>query len=435
MDVLDPPSARLKPKRDTGEIAPSSVAARSLKRAPVRITDLSIKRLIPPVKGQRTYTDGTLPGFGVRVASSGTKTFVLVHGRNRRRITIGRYPTISLQEARARARELIAQRVLGKEDLPPIKFEDAIPIFLASQYPEHSLKPRTREEAARVLHKHFLPPLRFEVVSTINTDSVMRVVDRMRKTPSEARHAFAVVRLFFRWSERRRYVLRSPLWNVPPPKAAPPRERVLSQDEVKAILTAARASPSTYNRIVELLLLTGQRRGEIAGICREWIDFENRTITFPPKITKNRRQHTIPFGPRAEVLLREGHQRGCLFRGRGIETPFDGWSKGKPKFDRTCLLPHWTLHDLRRTFATNLAVLGVPVHVTEKLLNHISGTMAGIVAVYQRHTYQEEMRAAVERWERHVAVLMRANDALIPTCIDDHAGAQSRKPMDMMRQG
>jgi integrase len=96
-----------------------------------------------------------------------------------------------------------------------------------------------------------------------------------------------------------------------------------------------------------------------------------------------------------------------LFPARGKETPFAGWSKGKPAFDKGCPLPHWTLHDLRRTCATNMAALGVQVHVTEKLLNHVSGTTGGIVAVYQRHAYMDEMRIAIESWERHLVSLMK----------------------------
>ena len=91
-----------------------------------------------------------------------------------------------------------------------------------------------------------------------------------------------------------------------------------------------------------------------------------------------------------------------LFPARGKHTAFGGWSKGKPNFDKGCPIDHWTLHDLRRTCATNLAALGVPVHVTEKLLSHVSGTTSGIVAVYQRHAYMNEMRDAIERWELHL---------------------------------
>jgi integrase len=373
----------------------------------MRLTDLSIKRLVVPPTGQRTYTDDTLPGFGVRVSSAGTKSFVLVHGRSRRRITIGRYPTITLAKARARARELVAERVLGKEDLPTIKFEDALPVFLASQYPEHSLKPRTRVEAERVLKRHFLPPFRHELLHTITTHEVMRIVDRLAKTPSEARHAFALIRVFFNWAERRRYVSKSPCHGVKPPRSAPPRERVLTREEIKAVLAAARASDSTIAVIIELLLYTGQRRGEIAGLRAEWIDWEKRLIMLPASATKNKRAHAVPFGDRVEELLRNGHSTGFLFRARGTDTPFFGWSKCKPKFNLTCPLLHWTLHDLRRTFATNLAALGVSLPVTEKLLNHVSGSFDGIVSVYQRYGYEKEMREAITLWERYLNDLTR----------------------------
>jgi integrase len=373
----------------------------------LRLTDLSIKKLRVPENGRVTYTDDTLSGFGIRVTARGVKTFTLMYGRKRKRVTIGRYPTILLSEARARARELLAQRTLGKEDLPSIKFEDAVPVFLASQYPENSLKPRTRLEAERVLRKHFLAPFRYEPLHTITTHSVTQIVDRMRKTPSEARHAFAIIRLFFNWAERRRYVAKSPCWGVQPPKASPPRERVLSTEEIKAVLTAARASGSTFAIIAELLLYTGQRRGEIAGLRHEWIAWDKRTITFPASMTKNKRAHKIPFGAHVEGLLRNGKSKGILFPGRGTDTPFDGWSKCKPKFDARCPLPHWTLHDLRRTFATNLAALGVPVHVTEKALNHVSGTTGGIVAVYQRHTYENEVQQAMAAWGRYLDELTR----------------------------
>lgn len=368
----------------------------------MRLTDLSIRRLVAPASGRMTYSDDRVPGFGVRVSASGVKSFVLLVGRSRKRITIGRYPIVGLAEARTKARELIAERVLGKEDLPSIKFESALPVFLASQYPQHSLKPRTRLEAERVLRKHFLAPFRYEPLHVITTHGITQIIDRMRATPSEARHAFAIVRLFFNWAERRRYVLRSPCAHVSPPKAAPPRDRVLDKKEIKAVLAATRPEPSTFATIVELLLYTGQRRGEIAGLRYEWIDWEERTITLPAAITKNKRVHRIPFGPRAEALLRRGNPKGLLFPGRGTDRPFDGWSKCKPKFDRACPLPPWTLHDLRRTFATNLAALGVPVAVTEKLLNHVSGTTGGIVAVYQRHTYEKEMREAVGLWEAYI---------------------------------
>jgi integrase len=373
----------------------------------MRLTDLSIKRLRVPEHGRLTYTDDSVPGFGVRVSSTGMKSFVVVVGRSRKRVTIGRYPTIMLSEARARAREIIAARILGKDDVPSLKFEDAIPIFIAARYGDASLKPRTKKETERLLRRYFLAKFRYEQLSNIKTHEIAAVIDRLRKTPGTAHHAFAAIRLFFRWAEGRRYVLRSPCAVLQPPPMSVPRERVLSPDEIKAVLKVARESTSTFATILELLLLTGQRRGEIAGLRHEWIDWDKRTITFPGAATKNKRSHRIPFGARVEELLRRGKDKGVLFPGRGTDTAFDGWSKCKLKLDADCSLPHWTLHDLRRTFATNLAALGVPVHVTEKALNHVSGTMGGIVAVYQRHTYEAEVRQAMELWEGYLTELTR----------------------------
>jgi len=171
---------------------------------------------------------------------------------------------------------------------------------------------------------------------------------------------------------------------------------------LKSVLSVARSASSDFHNIVELLVLTGQRRGEIAALRVEWIDFKKRTITLPPSITKNKRQHTFPLGKTAETPLKRGAKESVLFPARGKATPFNGWSKAKPAFDRGCPIEPWTLHDLRRTFATNLAPLAVPVHITEKLLNHVSGTTGGIVAVYQRPAYLDEMRAAVAAWEKHL---------------------------------
>lgn len=372
----------------------------------MHLTDLTLKRLRVPEKGRATYSDDSVPGFGVRVSAGGAKSFVLLLGRSRKRVTIGRYPNITLSDARSHARELIAARVLGKEDLPSMKFEDAIPIFIAAHFGDNYPKPRTKKEIERLLRRHFLPKFRFDQLSHIKSHQIGDIVDGLRKTPSIAHHAFAAIRMFFRWAEGRRYVLRSPCAGLRPPRALPARERLLTREELKAVLAHALANPSTFSRIVLLLLLTGQRRSEIASMDQRWIDWDSRTITFPAAITKNKRVHTIPYGTAAASILKQGEDRGCLFPARGRKTAFDGWSKCKPCFEAGLDLPHWTLHDLRRTFATHIAALGAPVHVTEKLLNHISGSTGGIVAVYQRHTYQKEMRDAIELWEDYLAALM-----------------------------
>jgi len=374
----------------------------------VHLTEISIKALKPPASGQVTYTDDTLPGFGVRVSQGGVKSFVVVIGRSRRRATLGRYPTISLQKARAKAKEMLAERTLGKRETPTVRFEDALTQFLSIHFPENYPKPRTKQETTRLLNRHFRPPLRYEKLEDIHSHHVSKIIDGLQSSPSVARHAFAAIRQFFNWAARRGYVERSPCERLRPPPPSTPRDRVLTSAELKSVLAVAQSGNSVFHNIVQLLILTRQRRNEIASLQADWIDFKNRTITLPPTVTKNKRQHTFPFGKMAEAVLKKGNKEGVLFPARGKDAPFNGWSKLKPIFEKKCQSDPWTLHDLRRTCATNLAALGVAVHVTEKLLNHVSGTTGGIVAVYQRHAYMDEMRQAVEKWEKRLRLLTKS---------------------------
>lgn len=388
----------------------------------MRLTDIAIKALKAPAKGQVTYFDDSLPGFGVRVSKSGAKSFVVVHGRNRTRTTLGRYPTVPLRKARIKARGIIAERSLGIREVPAIRFEEALELFLSSHYPENYPKPSTKKETTRLLKKHFLPPFRHEKLEDIQAHMISRVIDRLQSSPSMPRHAFAAIRQFFNWATQRGYIEQSPCARLRAPPPSAPRERVLNNKELKAVLALASSENTIFNNIILLLLYTGQRRGEIASLQADWINFADQTITIPGLITKNKRSHTFPFGKLSKAILKtallraessselgneKANARKLLFPARGSNAPFNGWSKAKPIFAEKCGISPWVLHDLRRTFATNLAALGVPIHVTEKLLNHVSGTTGGIVSVYQRHTYLEEMRRAIEEWEQHLRSLTK----------------------------
>ncbi len=164
------------------------------------------------------------------------------------------------------------------------------------------------------------------------------------------------------------------------------------------------------------MILTGQRRGEIASLKWSYVDRDNRTITLPATLTKNRRQHTFPYGQGvADILGVIPEQGDYLFpasrdhvRGKPT-TVFNGWPKAKAELDQKLEgVDPWTLHDLRRTFSSGLAALGVAQVVVEKLLNHVSGgTLSPIAQVYNRHSYMEEMRAAIAAWEAKLASLVK----------------------------
>jgi len=157
-----------------------------------------------------------------------------------------------------------------------------------------------------------------------------------------------------------------------------------------------------------------QRRGEITALRWEWIDQEKQTITIPGAIAKNNRTHALPYGQAvADLLAVVPFREGCLFpagrehvRGKPTTT-FNAWPKSKVALDKLLAnVAPWTLHDLRRTFATNLAKLGTPPHVVEKLLNHASGTISGVAAIYNQFQYMDEMRTAITAWDAQLASLM-----------------------------
>jgi integrase len=360
-----------------------------------RMTDLSIRNLPVPERGQLTYDDEGSP-LKVRVSQGGTKSFVVMLGSGKR-YTIGRYGEISLAEARSAARRLKAEKVLGRIFPEVISLAQARDLYLS----QIDVRPATKEYYVRHLQR-----LKATRVGDITPRDINRILDRL-PGPTRAQ-ALASFRSFFNWCLKRRYLDRSPCERMSAPPSSS-RSRVLSDAELLRIWEAT-AEPSPYSLIVRLLICTGQRKGEIAALETSWISADR--ITLPAGVTKNGREHTFPKGRLcAEVLAQavEGASaEGRLFAaGADRANPFSGWSARKKTLDRRMGndIAHWTLHDLRRTFATNLAALGTPIHVTEKLLNHVSGTSGGLVAVYQRHAYFDEMRTAIEAWETRLRTM------------------------------
>jgi integrase len=258
-----------------------------------------------------------------------------------------------------------------------------------------------------------VPPLGNQTIADITPREIAKIVDNLLATPSEAAHAFAAVKIFFRWAMRRHLTKSNPAEGLQGPPKARSRERVLTESELREVLQKARAAGFPFGLVLELLILTGQRRSEIGSLEWSWIDTDKRTITLPASVTKNKREHTLPYGDMVAAILERIERRGrFLFPGsKDANLPITGWSNFKAAFDKTCEVESWTLHDLRRTFATNLAALGIRIEVTEKLLNHVSGSFGGIVGVYQRHAYMDEMRAAIDLWEKRLDQIISQTSA------------------------
>ncbi len=268
----------------------------------------------------------------------------------------------------------------------------------------------TRDSYLRMIDGYYLPQFKLRPLDSITHRQIAAITDDLVDRPGECRHVIAVGRMFFKFCVRRRYISASPIDGMQLPKHTP-RDRVLTEAEIKAIWNAT-GDGKIFSNIVRLLLVTGQRRGEIAQLQTPWI--KQNEIVFPKEVTKNGRQHALPIGPLAQKLLSTTLQLMAtssfvLFPSRGsTTTPFNGWMKSKLALDKK-LGPDfapWTLHDCRRTFATNMAKLGVRLEVTEKLLNHVSGSTGGIVGVYMKYNFESEMRDAVARWEAKLAAIV-----------------------------
>lgn len=406
-----------------------------------------------PETGHLDVWDTTLPTFGVRVSPKGTKTFMLKMDNSRR--SIGRFPIISLSKARTEAKRLLAERTLGKVRPTSITFPLARDLFIEDK--ERGNKPRTAGE-----YKRLLARLRFKCqLSDLTPHVFSQALNRFTAT-SERDHILVASKVFFNWAMQRHYIERNPALGLST-HGTTQRSRVLTDHELHLIWRACEQTgeqsprgitaevpntnhadasngastglprlPVHFAKIVQLLILTGQRRGEIAALRAEYLSCskdlspatppsgktEHRSLppsgmrittpydlcTLPSALTKNKREHCFPLGALATSLMMPLSSRGSLlFPARGSTSkPFNGFSKSKLALDKLSNVYGWTLHDLRRTFATRLAELGTAPHVIERLLNHATGTVSGVSAVYNRATYLKEMREAVELWESYL---------------------------------
>jgi len=371
----------------------------------MRLTDLQIGKLRSPETGQKTYFDDALPGFGVRVSQGGSKSFVVMYGKSRKLKTLGRYPNITLKDARVVAKrlqsDLSLQTPATDQDILPIDYNQARERFLIET------TGRTKSSTAKayrwLLERHFQLDKKLLEVSR---NDLMSVLEALVQTPSERQHAYVAIRTMMNWCVRHGYLEHSP---VPVLKfASNARERVLSDLELRAVWNRTKEVGYPFGTIVQLLILTGQRRGEIAGLRRSWVNSD--VVTFPAGFAKNKREHRLPLSSLAQAVIDEiDIETDLLFPSRlDEEKPLNGWSKCKRHFDKTLQLAPYTLHDLRRTYSSKLAELGVPIYVTEKLLNHVSGTISGVAAVYNRHSYWEEMKQACNQHDRFLSNLFAA---------------------------
>jgi len=300
---------------------------------------------------------------------------------------------------------------LGHREPTRTAWADATASFLAvckRRADQGQIRQRTVKEYGRYLGVF---PFARQAIGDVTPRQLIERLHTLDNRPGEKEHAFRVARTFFRWCVREHLIEQSPLLRMAPPPTGRPRERVLSEDELRVLWSHVRTPGSSFEALVAFLILTGCRRGEAAQLRWEWINQEQQTITFPGTITKNGRTHSIPYGDLTRDTLAHA-SRSCAhgvlaFPGRtaGI---ISGWGKLKARLDRDCQVVNWTLHDIRRTYATAMQRLGVRLEVTEQLLNH-RASRAGVVGIYQQYGFEREMREAMLRFEKYVQELANAH--------------------------
>jgi integrase len=374
---------------------------------------------VKPAAERREIPDGLLPGLYLVIQPSGSRSWAVRyrHHGHPCKYTIGRYPAIDLASARKLASAALRAVAEGrdptqeKKQARPAKADDieTVAVQFIERHCNRSNRPRTAAETAHLLEQHVLPRLRGRSVREITRRDILDVLDRVvdNGAPISANRTLAAVRKLFNWAVSRDIIAVSPCAGVKPPTPERARDRVLSDDELVRVWRAAEKIGGPFGALVQLLALTGQRRDEVAGMRWDELDLEARLWTLPRGRVKTDQGHVVPLSAAAVTIISSIPriaESPFVLTTNGT-APSSGYSKGKRKLDALlppAMLP-WRLHDLRRTVASGMARLGINLPVIEKVLNHSSGSFAGIVSVYQKHSFADEKRAALDVWSRHVA--------------------------------
>jgi integrase len=410
------------------------------------LTPLAIEKIEAGLT-RREISDAGMPGLRlvIQPKPSGARSWCVRYryGGRPRKLTLGAYPRVDLAKARQRTKDALEAIERGEDpgaDKQAWKASQQVPTsdedgfeHLVRRWLHTDVMPRTRrwrdvaglfgllidrenskpaKPAFRTVPGGLVARWAERPVDAIRRRDVIAVIDecRLRGTGIVANRVLSALGRFFAWCCAREIVRASPTVGLRKPVAELSRERVLTDDELVAIWRAA-ADGTPFGDLVRLLMLTGQRRAEVAGISWPEIDLVACTWTLPGPRTKNGRAHIVPLSAAAVDLLEDAprYEAGDFLFGLGGETSFSGFSRSKSRLDAKIkkaaaggALAAWTLHDIRRTVATRMADLGVMPHIVEAVLNHVSGSKAGVAGTYNRSLYEPEKRKALELWAKHV---------------------------------
>ena len=391
------------------------------------LTQRSIDAAKPPPKGRTAKADEIVPGMRFIVHAGGKKSSRLLARINGKQenLDVGDLSLMTLADARAKAKGMLAMIANGED--PRTAKREAIKAasesveIAARRFIERHAKVhnRTWRETEQRIEREILPHWGKRPLASIEQADVVALLDAIVDRGGagiSANRTLAHGRKFFNWCRERGLIKVSPFDHVRPPVPEVKRDRVHTLPELALILRATDQLGYPFGPFITLALLLGQRREEIAGMRWSELDADLTLWTLPAARAKNTVQHQVPIVPQVRSIL-AGLPRiagsDFVFTSTG-KTSISGYSRAKAALDKVITglngdveIPPWRLHDLRRSMASHMARLGVNLPVVEKLLNHTSGSFAGVAGVYQRHDFADEKRQALEVWGRHVLALTR----------------------------
>ena len=396
------------------------------------LTHAVVTALKKPAAGQVDYWDTRKPGFGIRVSNGGTKSWHVMyrqHGR-KRRLSLGQFPELSAADARSKATAYLGDIAKGMDPaeertqakLDPT-FGEFADIYL-ERYARVEKKPRSVREDEHMIEADLKPAWQDRKLPTISRRDVIALLDRIvaRDAPVRANRVRALASKMFNFAISRDLVEHNPVHGTSRPSPERSRERRLSDDEICTLTEALKPEPLKVAGALKLALLTAARRSEILGLPWSELDLERAWWTLPGERTKNGKEHRIPLSPTAVILLREleadadaksskrpkaKHREGgeaptksqFVFAGGRIGRPVANPQKWMKRIRDRAELQDIRFHDLRRTAASGMTAIGIERLTVSKLLNHAEG---GVTQIYDRHSYDVEKRAAVNKWDRRL---------------------------------
>jgi len=362
------------------------------------------------------FFDDEVKRFGLRLRASGRRSWIIQYekwGRSRR-VTLGNEAVITPEQARHLAKQELAKVDLGADvaaDRADAKvkekrlFKSVVDQYLQARgidLRKGELRQTTLTEVTRYLIRDFkrLHNMPLSAIERADVASILR--DKANAgSPIAADVARSVLATFFGWCVEQGFVDTNPVGKRSKKSRRQSRDRVLDDAELAAVWKAC--ANDDYGKIVRLLIITGARRDEIGGMRWGEFDIDNRTWTLPAERAKNNRALKLTLPGLAWEIVESTTQRAFNDHLFGIgKNGFNNWFSTKRALHQRSGTKGWTVHDLRRSAATGMANIGVQPHIIEATLNHVSGHKAGVAGIYNRSSYEREVRNALALWAEHI---------------------------------